>query len=79
VIADQSVNHVERYVIDEGHIAHRIATDAHTKVYKHAGTGALLVLPTPSEKRLIPHHLVATRMALDAFGLAPPSDFAAQL
>ena len=27
VIADQSVNHVERYVIDEGHVAHRIVND----------------------------------------------------
>ncbi len=27
VIADQSVNHVERYVIDEGHVAQRIERD----------------------------------------------------
>lgn len=27
VIADQSVNHVERYVLDEGHVTHRVATD----------------------------------------------------
>jgi hypothetical protein len=27
VIADQSVNHVERLIIDEGHVAHRVTTD----------------------------------------------------
>src|SRR5438552_10779743 len=27
VIADQSVNHVERFIIDEGHTAQRITTD----------------------------------------------------
>jgi hypothetical protein len=27
VIADQSVNHVERFVIDEGHVARRMSND----------------------------------------------------
>jgi hypothetical protein len=27
VIADQSVNHVERFIIDEGHVAHRVEKD----------------------------------------------------
>ena len=27
VIADQSLNHVERFVIDEGHVAHRLTAD----------------------------------------------------
>ncbi|MDY3553612.1 hypothetical protein GobsT_01050 [Gemmata obscuriglobus] len=51
--------------------------DKNTRAYKHAG-GALLVLPVGQE-RVIPHHLVATRMALDAFGIAEPPEFAAQL
>jgi hypothetical protein len=51
-----------------------------TRVYKHAGTGALLAFPVlPEHAAVREHHLVGTRMTLDAFGLADPPDFAARL
>ncbi|QJW95298.1 hypothetical protein FTUN_2840 [Frigoriglobus tundricola] len=36
-------------------------------------------LQPPSENHVIPLHLIATRMTLDAFGITPPSELAAQL
>lgn len=53
--------------------------DGGARVYKHAGSGALLVLPADPERRVIPHHLATARMTLDAFGIAEPPEFAARL
>lgn len=51
-----------------------------TKVYKHAKSGALVTFPTlPAQKAVLPHHLEGTRMILDAFGIAAPPEFTAQL
>ena len=53
--------------------------DPETRVYKHPG-GALLAFPTlPERDRVREHHLVGTRMVLEAFGIADPPDFAARL
>ena len=53
--------------------------DNDTNVYKHARSGAVLVLPARPAQRVIPHHLVATRATLDAFGIPTPPELAAQL
>lgn len=51
-----------------------------TRVYKHPGTGALLIFPIlPDDQAVYPHHIVGTRMVLDAFGIADPPEFAAGL
>jgi hypothetical protein len=51
-----------------------------TYVYKHPKSGALLTFPIlPDDQPVRPHHLVATRMTLDAFGIAAPPELAAQL
>lgn len=51
-----------------------------TRVYKHAQSGALLVFPIlPDHVAVREHHLVGTRMTLDAFGLADPPDFTSRL
>lgn len=51
-----------------------------TKVYRHPPTGALVTFPAyPAGKAVLPHHLAGTRMILDAFGIAEPPEFAAQL
>jgi hypothetical protein len=52
--------------------------DANTKSYKHADTGAILLLPNRPDQLVTPHHLVATRTTLDAFGIASPPELAAQ-
>lgn len=53
--------------------------DPNTNIYKHAASGAQLLLPARTDQRVIPHYLVATRMTLDAFGIAAPPEFAARL
>ena len=51
-----------------------------TRVYKHARTGALVTFPiNPDDKLVLPHHIVGTRMILDAFGIATPRELATQL
>jgi hypothetical protein len=49
------------------------------RVYKHPG-GALLLIPLLPDTDQVPgHHVVGTRMVLDAFGIADPPEFAARL
>lgn len=49
-------------------------------VYKHKASGALLAFPTlPDAQFVMPHHLVGTRMTLDAFGILEPHEFDARL
>lgn len=51
-----------------------------TRVYKHPDTGALLIFPImPDRATVREHHLVGTRMTLDAFGIADPPEFADRL
>jgi hypothetical protein len=51
-----------------------------TRVYKHANSGALITFPIfPASQSVAAHHLVATQMTLDAFGIATPRELASQL
>jgi hypothetical protein len=51
-----------------------------TRLYKHAGSGALIVLPVlPDQEEVLPRHLVGVRMTLEAFGVADPPEFASRL
>lgn len=51
-----------------------------TRVYQHAASGARVILPTfPARKAVYPHHMVGTRMILEAFGIADPPEFASRL
>ncbi len=53
--------------------------DPETRVYKHPG-GALLAFPIiPDHVPVREHHLVATRMTLEAFGIADPPEFASRM
>ena len=48
--------------------------------YEHEQTGALVsVPPYPDTDFVYPHHLLAARMAVDAFGIADPAAFDAAL
>ena len=45
-------------------------------VYKHKASGALLAFPPePDGRYVMPHHLVGTRMTLDAFGIMDAKEF----
>jgi hypothetical protein len=47
-----------------------------TLVYKHEASGALVILPIRKDhENVAPHHLVGTRMILDAFGIMDPPEF----
>jgi hypothetical protein len=49
-------------------------------VYKHEPTGALVVIPDlPQDDAVLPHHLVAVRAILDAYGIADPTVLAEKL
>jgi hypothetical protein len=49
------------------------------KVYRHAGMGALVVLPRfPPDDPVLPRHLLAVRSILQAYRIADPTDFATQ-
>jgi hypothetical protein len=51
-----------------------------TRVYRHAASGALLILPTyPDRDIVLQHYLVGARMTLDAFGGAEPLEFTSRL
>jgi hypothetical protein len=50
------------------------------RVYTHKETGALIVYPNFSPKKsVLPPHLVGVRAVLDAYGIADPLDFNAEL
>ena len=45
-------------------------------MYRHPGSEALLIFPTfPGVEHVFPHHLVATRVALEWFGHMEPLEF----
>ena len=49
-------------------------------VYKHAETGALIILPSfPDADRVYGHHITDVKMTLDAYGIATGSEFASRL
>ncbi len=49
------------------------ALQGDARVYKHAPTGALLIVPVfPDAERVLPRHLGAARVTLDNFGIARP-------
>jgi hypothetical protein len=55
------------------------AVEEKNKVYRHEGTGALVVLPEfPPDDPVIPRHLLAVRAILQAYGIANPTDLATQ-
>ena len=50
------------------------------RVYKHAQSGAMIFLPIfPDNDRVYGHHLTATQMTLDGFGIASKPEFASRL
>jgi hypothetical protein len=56
------------------------AVEEKNKVYRHEGTGALVVIPQfPPGERVLPRHLLAVRSILQAYGIADPTDFATRL
>jgi hypothetical protein len=56
------------------------SAEDNAQVYRHEGTGALIVLPTlVAGERVLPRHLVAVRMTLDAYGIADPLDLDSRL
>jgi hypothetical protein len=47
-----------------------------TRVFKHHASGALVILPIRKDREIVaPHHLVGTRMILDAFGIMDSPEF----
>ena len=49
-------------------------------VYKHPASEAYLAFPDiPDRVYVLPHHYLATRMTLDAFGIADPRELAARV
>lgn len=53
--------------------------DPETRVYEHE-SGARLIIPVfPERKMAYPHHLAATRMILDYFGIMDPPEFESRL
>ena len=49
-------------------------------VYKHAETGALIILPSfPDADRVYGHHITDVKMTLDAYGIASEPEFASRL
>lgn len=64
---------------DLGFAAHRMHIDVEARVYKHP-SGALIALPAfPDSRELLPRHLLAVEMQLDAFGISQPADFRTRL
>jgi hypothetical protein len=50
------------------------------RLYKEEETGALVALPLlPLDKEVLPHHLLAVRSILQAYGIAEAADFATKL
>ena len=51
-----------------------------TRVYRYPNSKALLVFPVlPARDAVRQHHLVGTRMVLEAFGIADPPEFESRL
>ena len=50
------------------------------RVYKHADTGAAIILPSfPDDDRVYGHHLTDVKMTLDAYGIASGPEFASRI
>jgi hypothetical protein len=51
-----------------------------TRVYEHQGTNAVIMLPPfPDKDKVLEYHLTMVRVMLDNYGIANPTDFAAEL
>ncbi len=56
------------------------ASDPPGRIYEHAQTGAVVLLPKfPDSDRVYEHHLITARAELEHFALAEPAVFAAKL
>jgi len=54
--------------------------EENNKVFLHEATGALVVFPAfPAENRVLPRHLLAVKSILQAYGIADPVGFTADL
>jgi hypothetical protein len=50
------------------------------RIYEHAKTGAIVMLPAlPESDQVYEHHLAAARWELENFGIADPTTFDARL
>ncbi|VTT99726.1 unnamed protein product [Gemmataceae bacterium] len=51
-----------------------------TRVYRYPDSRAFVTFPVhPDGDKVLPHHLVGTRMVLEAFGIADPPEFESRL
>lgn len=51
-----------------------------SRVYRHPNSSALIILPNREDCDVVPtHHMVGTRMVLEAFGIMDPPEFTSRL
>ncbi len=73
-MSDVTYGRLDRVLRSLG-FAYHLAEDK-VRVYKNEETGALVALPPfPEDQEVFPHHLLAVRSILHAYGLADPTDF----
>jgi hypothetical protein len=54
--------------------------EENNKVFLHEATGAVVIFPAfPPESRVLPRHLLAVKSILQAYGIADPVRFTADI
>lgn len=63
-----------------GFTCRAVKLSADALVYEHPRSEAVIILPPfPEDRPVMPHHMIMVRTTLDGFGIADPTDFAAEL
>lgn len=80
ITTDVTYGQLDKVLRSLGFSSRLVKGDPPARHYEHKETGAFITLPPlPENDRVMEHHLVAVRWTLDAFGIADPTAFAAQI
>lgn len=67
---------LEKVLRSLGFVSRPGNSDPPGRIFEHARTGALVMLPAlPETEKAYEHHLIAARLELDNFGIADPTTF----
>jgi hypothetical protein len=77
---DVTYGQLDRVLRSLGFSCRLVTLEVPTRVYEHEQYGTLFMLPPfPEADRVLDYHLVGVRTMLDAYGIADPTTFTAEL
>ncbi len=78
--AEVNYGQLDRALRSLGFTCEVVMKDGEARRYRHARSGALILLPAyPEEDKVLDYHLVMVRMTLENFGVADATTFDSKL